>query len=287
MKRCPTCERTFDDSMKFCQTDGTPLAAATETEAGGDLPESRNDADSLKTQSISIEEMQKESDAGEMKNELANDVSPPSPFGSSASSSADSQNKSSDDFFSTSFPSETSSQSPFENQSSSPLPLPFDESRSSDYRPPASPFKETEPMFDKPNDSFNQSPFGNQAESYNSPMQQSEWTPPPAPVSDWQSQNIGQNTPFQPPVGEGQNQTLAIVSLVCGVLSIVCCWFSIFVGPAGLITGYLAKNKADQNPAHFGGRGMALAGMITGGIGTALGILFIILQILGAFAGMF
>jgi hypothetical protein len=30
MKKCPTCERTFDDSMRFCQTDGTPLVAAEE-----------------------------------------------------------------------------------------------------------------------------------------------------------------------------------------------------------------------------------------------------------------
>src|SRR6516164_8581274 len=25
MKRCPTCQKTFDDAMRFCQTDGTPL----------------------------------------------------------------------------------------------------------------------------------------------------------------------------------------------------------------------------------------------------------------------
>ena len=25
MKKCPICERTFDDGMRFCQTDGTPL----------------------------------------------------------------------------------------------------------------------------------------------------------------------------------------------------------------------------------------------------------------------
>ena len=27
MKRCPTCQKTFDDAMRFCQTDGTPLVA--------------------------------------------------------------------------------------------------------------------------------------------------------------------------------------------------------------------------------------------------------------------
>jgi hypothetical protein len=66
----------------------------------------------------------------------------------------------------------------------------------------------------------------------------------------------------------------------------VCC-FSVITGPAGLITGFMAKNKADQDPAQFGGRGLALAGMITGGIGTIIGILVVILQILGAFAGRF
>ena len=25
MKKCPTCDKTFEDSMKFCQVDGTPL----------------------------------------------------------------------------------------------------------------------------------------------------------------------------------------------------------------------------------------------------------------------
>ena len=25
MKRCPTCQKEFADSMRFCQTDGTPL----------------------------------------------------------------------------------------------------------------------------------------------------------------------------------------------------------------------------------------------------------------------
>ena len=30
MKKCPTCEKTFDDALKFCQTDGTPLVEITE-----------------------------------------------------------------------------------------------------------------------------------------------------------------------------------------------------------------------------------------------------------------
>jgi hypothetical protein len=113
-------------------------------------------------------------------------------------------------------------------------------------------------------------------------MQQTEWTPPPAPVSEWQNQNIGSNTPFQPPP-TGQDQTLAIVSLVCGILSILCC--GLITGIPAIITGYMAKNNVDTNPNQYSGRGMALAGMILGSIGTVLFIIGIILQIaLGGFS---
>ena len=81
----------------------------------------------------------------------------------------------------------------------------------------------------------------------------------------------------QPPVS-GQSQGLAIASLVCGILSCICC-FSILTGPAGFIMGIIAKKKADEDPAHFGGRGLALGGMITGGIGTLLFIVLFVLQI--------
>lgn len=231
MKKCPTCDRTFDDSLKFCQIDGTPLVNE------GDFSESPNEFDSRQTEVFG----QSESNLGFIEDETKVNVSKNAP------------------------------------------PSPFNEPVAADYRSnSAPPFKEPEPMFNESPSSFNQSSFGN-----SQPMQQTEWTPPPAPDIGWQNQSIGQNTPFQPPMVGGQNQTLAIVSLVCGILSIVCCWFSILVGPAGFITGYMAKSRADQNPAQYGGRGMALAGMITGGIGTALGLLFIILQLLGALAGNF
>lgn len=187
-------------------------------------------------------------------------------------------------------PNDFSSKSPYGNQDSRPIPSPFDLSMPPGYQPPPiTPFDEPKPPapdFSKQSPFAPPTPFG-QAEPFNQPLQQAEWTPPPAPDSNWQNQEIGANTPFQPPVAAaGQNQTLAIVSLVCGILSLLCC-FSIITGPAGIITGFMAKNKADQEPAQYGGRGMALAGMITGGIGTVIGILVIILQILGAFAGRF
>jgi hypothetical protein len=179
------------------------------------------------------------------------------------------------------------------NRATGPIPSPFDKGKLVSFDPPATPLPtykepEPEPIVQEPSNPFAPTPFGQASEPVNQQMAQSDWTPPPAPDAGWQNQQIGQNTPFQPPVaGAGvQNQTMAIVSLVLGILSCLCC-FSVISGPAALIVGYIAKGKADAEPNNFGGRGLALGGMITGAIGTLIGIAVIILNILGAFAGRF
>ena len=82
-----------------------------------------------------------------------------------------------------------------------------------------------------------------------------------------------------PGVGQGQNNTLAIVSLVSGILSILCC--GLIAGIPALITGYIARNNAAQNPQMYGGGGLALAGMIMGGLSILFSILYIIFVVLG------
>lgn len=193
------------------------------------------------------------------------------------------------------FPNDFSAQSPYGNQENKPIPSPFQDSPPN-YQPPHAspfdaaqpPFKEAEPKSGERQEFGNQSafqppsPFGN-AEPFNSPMQQTEWTPPPAPVSEWQNQDLGANTPFQPPPAtSGQDQTLAIVSLVCGILSIICC--GAIAGIPALITGFMAKNNADANPNQYGGRGLALAGMILGGISVFFTIIYILYIIFVGFA---
>ena len=227
MKKCPTCDRTFEDTLKFCQIDGTPLVNAAEVKS----------EDSFKTM------------VGNLISKEEEDLPKPS--------------------------SESASQSPFENAPGSP----FGSSMPS--------FKEPEPMFDEPQTSFNQSPFSGSppfnspSDAYNSQGQQSQWTPPPAPISEWQNQNSGQNIPFQAGViTKGQDKTLAIVSLVCGILSLTCC--GAVAGIPALITGYMAKNNVDADPLNYTGRGMALAGMIMGGISLALTALWLIFVVLGS-----
>ncbi|MDQ3633914.1 MAG: DUF4190 domain-containing protein [Acidobacteriota bacterium] len=49
------------------------------------------------------------------------------------------------------------------------------------------------------------------------------------------------------------------------------------MGPAALITGFLARGKAAENPNEYGGEKFALIGMITGGVGILAFIVFAVL----------
>ncbi len=188
-------------------------------------------------------------------------------------------------FESNPLPSESSvNDSPFNQAPPPPISTPFD--------PP--PFKEPEPMFSndpKPMSSpFDQpsTPFGQTNDPFANQQQDSAWSPPPVPVQGWQDQPVGSNTPFQPPPAgtEGQNKTMATVSLVLGILSCLCC-FSIITGPLAIIFGFLAKGNITKDPMQYGGGNFATIGMITGAVGTLIAIVAIILQLVGAFAGRF
>ncbi len=189
------------------------------------------------------------------------------------------------------------------SSSSIPIPSPFDQSMPPGYAPPST------PPFEPPKEDVTPEPLNEQVEAQKesfdpapaSPFAEPEakqepvvestedWSPPPAPMQEFEGKEIGQNTPFDtPPTSgeEGENKTLAIVSMICGVLSMLCC-ASIITGPIGLITGYMARGKIAENPAEFGGGTFALIGMITGAIGTVLFVIVLILQLVFGLAGNF
>jgi len=87
--------------------------------------------------------------------------------------------------------------------------------------------------------------------------------------------DFGQNAPYQQPpqAPQGLNQTLPIVSLVFGILS-VCCYISPITGIVALITGFMGMKNVNNNPMQFGGKGLAIAGMICGGVFLLLGLLY-------------
>jgi hypothetical protein len=99
-----------------------------------------------------------------------------------------------------------------------------------------------------------------------------------------QDQQIYQ-MPYSPPAAayRSQDQTLPIISLVLGVLGFVtvCCYGGIPLGLGAVITGYLGMKNADQNPQKYGGKGMAIGGLILGAIGLAGGLIFLIFTIIG------
>ena len=67
---------------------------------------------------------------------------------------------------------------------------------------------------------------------------------------------------------EGGRTGLAIASLVLGILSVSC--LLVITGLPAIITGLMALNRARRQPAEYGGRGFAIAGIVMGAIGILL-----------------
>jgi hypothetical protein len=146
------------------------------------------------------------------------------------------------------------------------------------YQSPSDPF--SSPSYAEPAPSPFDSPFAAPTQQMSGSQPTQDWSAPPAPTPAWQDQgNFGSNTPFQPPgAGAGEKKGLAIAALVCGIVSIpgICCYVGVLLGPAALIMGFIARNKAKSDPVNFGGEGLALGGMITGAVGSLFAILYIV-----------
>ena len=74
----------------------------------------------------------------------------------------------------------------------------------------------------------------------------------------------------------GESKGLSIAAMVVGILSTTCCCglIGVFMGIAAIIMGAVGQAK--------GGKGMAIAGIITGGCGVLFGIIWTILSFSGA-----
>ena len=80
-------------------------------------------------------------------------------------------------------------------------------------------------------------------------------------------------------IGPKKNSTLAVVSLVTGILSIIpCCNFYI-MSIAAIVTGLLAKKEIKEKPDQLSGGGMATAGIVMGAIGFVISVIMLILQL--------
>lgn len=362
MKKCPTCEKTFEDNMRFCQSDGTPLVevkedappadpyatmvasreeiAASVQQEDASKPESgqkdeqvleipEDEGDPMKTAVVSEDEMLDLMDqdkpksspqpaefqtTGEKPPEKPDDFQAPAPelpkfnepelsppsFDEPAAKRPDiSPNQSGSTpisppeekfSFGDAPRGDKSGDQPSapEKPASKPIPSPFEEEPLPRAAEPEKPrFREESPSVKEPESPFGtpSSPF-DQPSSFNEPeptspaaVQQTEWAPPPSPSPSFGGPAAGQ----KPSAAGGEDKTLALVSLILGILSIPCCGF--LTGIPAVITGFMAKNKAEADPGQYTGRGMALAGIVTGAIGTLLSVILMILQLLLGFAG--
>jgi hypothetical protein len=298
MKKCPSCNRTFEDSMRFCQSDGTPLVAADEpidpyktmvarpgdlaaaippepatpapepeTPAAPPMPEEEvlqlpEQKDPLKTMYVSEEEIRREMSGGAKQDEQVMEIPPltdlpapeppkfiepnleppraaappPSPF-SADKPVPDLTPPPADQGFQMTTP---------------PIPSPFAEPKKPFAEPPAP----STPSFSEPERPM---PASN---AFGGSDPTSDWSASSVPAASWSDTPAAQ---IGKPAAPGQNQTLAIISLVLGIASIVICQLT---GPVAIVLGFLARRKASQNPAEYGGAGLALGGMITGVLGT-------------------
>ena len=298
MKRCPTCEKTFDDNLRFCQADGTPLvdaeeeldpyktmvakpgeiAAALAANKGADeaskddsVLELPDEPDPNKTQFVSEKELRDEMAAADDHEVMDlppeppkfNEPEPPSPpkmGGPPPSPFGQPQGEGSSDQFS---------------QTSPPIPSPFGgTSEPKREEPPAPKFEEPEPpkpQFSEPEPAEPKfDPFEAQAPTAPPPasMQQS-----PPPMGGPVAQMGGAAAPPPANAAGGQNKTLALVSLIAGILSL-CCWISPLTGLIAIITGFLGMKKANNDPANYGGKGLAIAGLVLGGLLFVAGIAY-------------
>ena len=106
--------------------------------------------------------------------------------------------------------------------------------------------------------------------------------------SDYQSnfgnpnQQIYQQPFAAPSTFQKQDQTLPVISLILGVFGLVllCCYAGFPLGAAAIVTGYLGMNNANKDPMQYGGKGMAIAGIVLGVIGILVNIGMILFFIL-------
>lgn len=106
------------------------------------------------------------------------------------------------------------------------------------------------------------------------------FSPPPWQQSQPLQQQ--QNQPYMAPAyTQGQDQTLPTIAMVLGILSLllICCYGGFYFGLAALIVGFIGMSNANKNPQIYGGKGLAIAGMIMGGISFAFAVVAILLAI--------
>lgn len=108
---------------------------------------------------------------------------------------------------------------------------------------------------------------------YSPPSSPAAWTPPPPPAYP-----------------RSTDKNMALVSLILGVVSVTvgwCCYFGVITGPVALGLGVYALSLIKKDPSKYGGRRMAIAGMVLGSLYFVFLALIILLYGLSFLMGAF
>lgn len=99
--------------------------------------------------------------------------------------------------------------------------------------------------------------------------------------AQWQPQNI-QAPGFGQQYSSRPDQTLPTISLILGIASIVliCCYGGIWLGLPAAIIGFLGMRNADSDSARYGGRGLAIGGMVLGVISFLASMVFAMIAVI-------
>ena len=65
------------------------------------------------------------------------------------------------------------------------------------------------------------------------------------------------------------DQTLAIISIAAGAASLTigwCCYSGVLLGPAAMITGFIALSQIKKDPLSYGGKPLAISGIVAGAL---------------------
>jgi len=114
---------------------------------------------------------------------------------------------------------------------------------------------------------------------------QTNWGQQPGyqPPAVWQNQQNIQNQPPNYPARIGsKDQTLPTVSLVLGLLAVLvgCIFGGIPLGALAVVTGAMALNNEKKDSSKYGGRGLAIAGIVTGVVGFFISLFIILLALI-------
>ena len=66
------------------------------------------------------------------------------------------------------------------------------------------------------------------------------------------------------------------IALILGILSmlLICCYGGIWLGLPAAVVGFLGMRNADNDNSRYGGRGLAIGGMVLGVISFLMSVIF-------------